>query len=140
MYRVDPVDGEVRIVADDFERPNGLAFSVDESKLYIADTRQDPSHIRVFRVSGDGSLSGGKVFGTCDDGGFDGVRVDTAGRVWAAAHDGLHCFAPDGTLIGKLQMPEICSNLTFGGPRGNELFITASSSVYTLRVTFNGAR
>jgi gluconolactonase len=139
VYRVDPANGEVRIVADDFERPNGLAFSIDESRLYIADTRQHPSHIRVFDVSDGGTLGGGEVFGTCDSGAFDGVRVDTAGRVWAAAHDGLHCFAPDGTRIGKLLMPEICSNLTFGGPRRNELFITASSSVYTLRVNFNGA-
>jgi gluconolactonase len=140
VYRVDPADGEVRIVADDFERPNGLAFSVDESRLYVADTRQTPSHIRVFDVADDGAVSGGEVFGTCDNGAFDGVRVDTAGRVWAAAHDGLHCFAPDGTRIGKLRVPEICSNLTFGGPRRNELFLTASSSVYHLRVNFNGAR
>lgn len=140
VYRVDPADGAVRIVADDFERPNGLAFSVDESRLYIADTRQNPSHLRVFDVKEDGTLAGGEIFGTCDKGAFDGVRVDTKGRVWAAAHDGLHCFALDGTLIGKLLVPEICSNFTFGGPRGNELFITASSSVYHLRVNFNGAR
>ncbi|WP_340687533.1 SMP-30/gluconolactonase/LRE family protein [Amycolatopsis coloradensis] len=139
VYRVDPVDGAVRIVADDFSRPNGLAFSVDESLLYIADTRQKPSHIRVFSVD-NGRLSGGGIFATCDAGGFDGVRVDAAGRVWAAAHDGLHCFAPDGTRIGKLRVPEICSNLTFGGPRRNDLFITASSSVYTLRVNFSGPR
>ncbi|MFC9252947.1 SMP-30/gluconolactonase/LRE family protein [Amycolatopsis thailandensis] len=139
VYRADPLDGSVRIVADDFARPNGLAFSLDESLLYIADTRQNPSHIRVFSVN-DGRLSGGGIFATCDAGGFDGVRVDAAGRVWAAAHDGLHCFAPDGTRIGKLRVPEVCSNLTFGGPRWNDLFITASSSVYTLRVNFSGPR
>ncbi|SDY39378.1 gluconolactonase [Amycolatopsis xylanica] len=138
VYRADP-DGSVTLVADDFSRPNGLAFSADESKLYIADTRQDPSHIRVFDVKG-ARLAGGAIFGTCDNGRFDGVRVDSKGDVWAAAHDGLHCFAPDGTLIGKLRMPEICSNFTFGGARRNELFITASSSLYTLRVTVNGAR
>ncbi len=140
VYRVDPADGEVRIVADDFSRPNGLAFSADESLLYIADTRQEPSHIRVFDVRTDGTLTGGDIFGTCDSGGFDGVRVDASGNIWAAAHDGLHCFAPDGTRIGKLRMPEVCSNFTFGGERRNELFITASSSLYTLRVTVNGAR
>ncbi|RSD23745.1 SMP-30/gluconolactonase/LRE family protein [Amycolatopsis eburnea] len=139
VYRVDP-SGEVRIVADDFSRPNGLAFSADESLLYIADTRQDPSHLRVFAVGPGGTLTGGEIFATSDAGGFDGVRVDNGGRVWAAAHDGLHCFDPDGTRIGKLRIPEICSNLTFGGARGNELFITASSSVYTLRVTVSGAR
>lgn len=139
VYRADPADGSVRIVADDFTRPNGLAFSLDESLLYIVDTRQNPSHIRVFSVD-KGTLSGGEIFATCDAGVFDGVRLDEAGRVWAAAHDGLHCFAPDGTLIGKLWVPEVCSNLTFGGPRRNDLFITASSSVYTLRVNFSGPR
>ncbi|MEU7786727.1 SMP-30/gluconolactonase/LRE family protein [Amycolatopsis sp. NPDC049159] len=139
VYRVAP-SGEVRIVADDFSRPNGLAFSADESLLYIADTRQDPSHIRVFGVGENGKLTGGEIFATSDSGGFDGLRVDSDARVWAAAHDGLHCFDPDGTRIGKLRLPEICSNFTFGGARGNELFITASSSVYTLRVTVNGAR
>ncbi|MFI5588978.1 SMP-30/gluconolactonase/LRE family protein [Amycolatopsis sp. NPDC051758] len=140
VYRVSPSDGSVTIVADDFSRPNGLAFSADESLLYIADTRQEPSHIRVFGVSSTGTLTGGEIFATSDSGGFDGVRVDNNGHVWAAAHDGLHCFAPDGTRIGKLRVPEICSNFTFGGARGNELFITASSSLYTLRVTVNGAR
>lgn len=138
VYRADPVDGSVRIVADDFTRPNGLAFSLDESLLYIVDTRQNPSHIRVFDVKDKGTIAGGEIFATCDAGVFDGVRVDAAGRVWAAAHDGLHCFAPDGTRIGKLRIPEVCSNLTFGGPRRNDLFITASSSVYTLRVNFSG--
>jgi gluconolactonase len=70
---------------------------------------------------------------------FDGIRLDEAGRVWAAAHDGLHCFDPDGTLIGKLRLPEVGSNLTFGGVKRNHLFITASTSVYALRVNFNGA-
>ncbi|HEX7303829.1 SMP-30/gluconolactonase/LRE family protein [Lentzea sp.] len=138
VYRVDPADGSVTVVADDFCRPNGLAFSLDGSLLYIADTRQDPSHIRVFRVEDGRALAGGEVFATSDSGGFDGLRVDAAGRLWAAAHDGLHCFAPDGTRIGKLAVPEVCSNLTFGGPRRNDLFITASSSVYTLRVNFSG--
>ncbi|MFD4638215.1 SMP-30/gluconolactonase/LRE family protein [Lentzea sp. NPDC058436] len=138
VYRAAP-DGSVTIVADDFSRPNGLAFSLDESLLYVSDTRQDPSHIRVFQVDG-GALSGGEVFAASDAGGFDGLRVDASGRLWAAAHDGLHCFAPDGTRIGKLRVPEVCSNLTFGGPRRNDLFITASSSVYTLRVNFSGPR
>ena len=139
VYRADP-DGTVSIVADDFCRPNGLAFSADESLLYIVDTRQEPSHIRVFDVRAGGKLAGGEIFATCDNGVFDGVRLDSEGRLWAAAHDGLHCFAPDGTRIGKLLVPEICSNFTFGGARGNELFITASSSLYTLRTTVNGVR
>jgi gluconolactonase len=138
VYRADPTSGEVRIVADDFSRPNGLAFSVDERQLYIADTRN--KHVRRFDVTDDGTLTGGALFATCDAGSFDGLRLDDHGRVWAVAHDGLHCFDPDGTLIGKLHLPEIVSNLTFGGPKHNDLFITATTSLYTLRVNFNGAR
>jgi gluconolactonase len=137
VYRVDPVDGRVRVVADDFERPNGLAFSADEETLYVVDTRR--AHIRRFSVIGD-ALDGGEVFATCDAGSFDGLRLDSDGRIWAAAHDGLHCFAPDGTLLGKLRVPEICSNLTFGGVQRNHLFVTATTSVYALRLNVNGCR
>src|SRR5262245_39396069 len=138
VYRVDPGSGEVRVVADDFQRPNGLAFSLDEQQLYIVDTPR--RHIRRFAVSQDGTLSGGEVFGGCDSGVFDGIRLDESGRVWAAAGDGLHCFDPDGTLLGKLLVPEVVANLTFGGPKRNHLFICASTSVYTLRVNFCGGR
>jgi len=137
VYRIDP-SGDVRIVADDFLRPNGLAFSLDERLLYIVDTRR--KHLRVFDVTEDGTLRGGEEFAPCTAGSFDGVRLDETGRVWVAAHDGLHCFDPDGTLIGKLRLPEIVSNLTFGGAKRNHLFITATSSVYTIRVNVNGAR
>ncbi len=139
VYRIDPDGGEVRVVADDFCRPNGLAFSPDETRLYIVDTRQEPSHIRVFDVTAGGTLTGGAIFGECDHGRFDGIRLDDAGRVWAAAWDGVHCFDPDGTLLGKLLLPDPVSNLTFGGPKRNHLFITAGPSLYALRVTFNGA-
>ena len=135
VYRIDP-GGEVRRVADDFDRPNGLAFSADERTLYIADSRRN--HIRRFAVTGDGELTGGDVFVTCTAGTFDGLRLDADGRIWSATHEGLHCFAPDGTLIGKLHVPEIASNLTFGGARRNFLFITASTSVYALKVNING--
>ena len=134
------IEDDLRIVAADFCRPNGLAFSPGESLLYIADTRQEPSHIRVFTVGDDGTLTGGDIWATCDFGRFDGLRADSAGRIWAAAWDGVHCFAPDGTLIGKLLLPEPVANLTFGGAALNHLFITAGGSVYALRVTFNGAR
>jgi gluconolactonase len=137
VYRLNPATGEVRIVADDFDRPNGLAFALDERALYIVDTRR--RHLRLFSVGDDGTLSGGDVFATCDAGGFDGIRLDDAGRVWAAAHDGLHCFDPDGTLLGKLRIPEVVANFTFGGRKRNDLFICASSSLYTLRVNVTGA-
>ena len=136
VYRIAP-DGAVHRVTDDFAQPNGLAFSADESVLYIADSFR--RHIRRFEVTGDGALTGGDVFASCGAGTFDGVRLDDGGRIWAATHEGLHCFAPDGTLIGKLHVPEIVSNLTFGGPRRNDLFITTASSVYAIRVTVNGA-
>ncbi|MBO0870100.1 MAG: SMP-30/gluconolactonase/LRE family protein [Micromonosporaceae bacterium] len=138
VYRVDPGTGEVRVVADDFKRPNGLAFSLDEQQLYIVDTPR--KHIRRFAVSDDGRLSGGEVFSGCDSGVFDGIRLDESGRVWAAAGDGLHCFDPDGTLLGKLHVPEVVANLTFGGRKRNHLFICASTSVYTMRVNFCGGR
>jgi len=140
VFRLDPATGSLTVVADDFVRPNGLAFSSDESCLFVVDTRQEPSHIRVFDVRDDGTLAGGAIFATCDHGRFDGIRLDSEGRLWAAAWDGVHCFAPDGDLIGKLLLPEPASNLTFGGPRLNHLFVTAGRSVYTLRVTFNGVR
>lgn len=138
VYRVDPQTGETRLVADDFVRPNGLAFSADEQQLYIVDTRE--RHIRRFEVAPDATLTGGAVFASCDAGSFDGLRLDALGRIWAAAHDGLHCFDPDGTLLGKLHLPEIVSNLTFGGPKRNDLFITATSSLYAIRLNVVGAR
>ena len=138
VYRIAPDTGEVGVVADDFNRPNGLAFSLDESRLYITDSAD--AHIRRFDVAADATLSGGEVFATCDAGTFDGIRLDEAGRVWAAAHDGLHCFDPDGTLIGKLHVPEIVANLAFGGAKRNDLYITASTSLYRIRTTVNGAR
>jgi gluconolactonase len=136
VYRIGPA-GEVDRVAGDFERPNGLAFNADESILYVGDSRR--GHIRRFTVDGGAKLAGGEVFATCDAGTFDGLRLDTEGRVWAAAHDGLHCFAPDGDLLGKLHVPEVTSNLVFGGARRNHLFITATTSVYAIRLNINGA-
>jgi gluconolactonase len=91
VYRIDP-DGTVVRVVDDFERPNGLAFSADERQLYISDSRR--KHIRVFGVTGASAINSGELFVTCDAGTFDGIRLDASGRIWAAAADGLHCFDP----------------------------------------------
>ncbi|MFD6445116.1 SMP-30/gluconolactonase/LRE family protein [Promicromonospora sp. NPDC060204] len=137
VYRRDP-DGSVTRVADDFAGPNGLAFSADERTLYIADSER--KHLRRFDVGPDLTLSGGEVLATCDAGTFDGVRVDDGGRIWAAAHDGLHCLDPDGTLLGKLLLPEVCSNLTFGGAKRNVLFVTATNLLLSIRVTVTGLR
>jgi gluconolactonase len=145
VYRVDPATGEVTIVADDFDRPNGLAFSADERQLYISDSAR--RHIRLFSVTSNVSdprpadspaLTGGAVFATCDAGTFDGLRLDSGGRIWAAAGDGLHCIDPDGTLIGKIRVPETVANLTFGGAKRNQLFICATSSLYSIMVNVTG--
>ena len=138
VYRADPATGNVTVVADDFERPNGLAFSLDETHLYIADTRRN--HIRIFPVEAGGELGDGKVFAECTAGVFDGFRLDDAGRVWAGVGEGVHCFDPDGSLIGKLHLPEAAANLTFGGPQRNRLFITATTSLYSIRLTVSAAR
>ncbi|MGA5129777.1 SMP-30/gluconolactonase/LRE family protein [Streptomyces olivoreticuli] len=140
VYRVDPGTGEVRIVADGFSGPNGLVFSPDERQLYVSDTRLN--RIRVFDVRDDGTLSDGEVFAECRPGGgaFDNIRFDDAGRLWVAAcDDGVHCYAPDGTLIGRLVVPETVSNIAFGGPKNNRLFITATTSLYSLVMSVTGA-
>ena len=143
VYRVDPADGIVRIVADDFVRPNGLAFSPDEKRLYIADTGMShvvdgPRHIRVFDVGAEGKLSGGAVWATCDAGMFDGFRLDSDGRVWTSAGDGVHCYQPDGTRIGKVRIPERVANVVFGGARLNRLFICGTTSFYAVMTMVNG--
>jgi gluconolactonase len=137
VYRLDPSTGTVTLVAGDFVRPNGLAFTPDEAQLYIADTRRN--HLRRFTVADGGVLEGGDVFATCTSGVFDGIRIDDAGRVWAAAGDGIHCYSPGGVLIGKLRLPEPVSNLTFGGVQRNVAFITATTSLYAIRLKVNGA-
>ena len=145
VYRIDPSSGAVDVVADDFERPNGLAFSPDEKYLYIADTgishRPDgPKHIRRFEVSADGkSLRNGALFADCTAGLFDGFRFDRGGRLWTSAQDGVHCYDPDGTLIGKIRIPEIVANVTFGGPKLNRLFICGTTSLYSVFLAVNGA-
>ncbi|MDA0638090.1 SMP-30/gluconolactonase/LRE family protein [Nonomuraea sp. MCN248] len=139
VYRIDPVTGETAMVAGDFTRPNGLAFSLDESKLFIADTQE--RHLRVFDVRDDGTLAGGRVFAEHEgDGGFDGLRLDSDGRVWAAVGSSVHCYDPDGTLLGRLNLPESVSNLVFGGPKRNRVFITATTSLYSVLLSIRGAR
>jgi gluconolactonase len=144
VYRVDPASGACRIAADDFVRPNGLAFTPDEARLLVSDTgathaEDGPRHIRAFDVAGDGTLSGGEVFATCTEGIFDGFRFDADGRLWTSAGDGVHCYDPDGTLIGKVLVPEKVANVVFGGPERNRLFICATSSLYAVLVAVRGA-
>lgn len=145
VYRVDPQSGTVSIVADDFVRPNGLAFSPDEKRLYVADTgathvADGPRHIRVFDVGENGKLTGGDVFATCTSGLFDGFRLDEAGRIWTSAGDGVHCYESDGTLIGKILVPEAVANVVFGGLKRNRLYICATTSLYSIMLPVNGAK
>ncbi|MBM7172608.1 SMP-30/gluconolactonase/LRE family protein [Streptomyces sp. G44] len=139
VYRIDPDTGEVRLVADCFGAPNGLVFSPDERQLYVSDTRARV--IRVFDVREDGTLSDGEVFARTADGAgsFDNLRFDDGGRLWAAAMEGgVHCYDPDGTLIGRLNIPEPVSNIAFGGPKNNRLFITATTSLYSVVMGVTG--
>ena len=138
VYRIDGASGAITRVTHDFDKPNGLAFSPDEKLLYIADSGK-PGHMRRFTVGDDGKLGGGEVFATSTAGIFDGFRVDTTGRVWSSAGDGVHCFDPDGTLIGKIPIPELVSNVTFGGPKRNRLFICGTTSLYSAFTTATGS-
>lgn len=145
VYRLDPETGDLLAVADDFDGPNGLCFSPDESVLYVSDTGifQAPDgrhHIRAFDVADDGTLKNGRVFAEIDPGKPDGFRVDTDGNVWTSAGDGVHCYSPEGELLGKLLISETVANVTFGGPRKNRLFICASTSVYAIYLNRKGAQ
>ncbi|WP_330305294.1 MULTISPECIES: SMP-30/gluconolactonase/LRE family protein [unclassified Streptomyces] len=139
LYRIDPATGEVTLAADGFDGPNGVILSPDEKRLYVSDSRA--ARVHVFDVRDDGSLTNGKVFAEAkDDVHFDNIRFDDEGRLWAAAlADGVHCYAPDGDLIGRLLVPETVSNIAFGGPKNNRLFITASTSLYSLVMSVTGA-
>ncbi len=145
VYRVDP-NGAVECVIDDMEQPNGLAFSPDQRILYVADTGAThrpggPRHIRRFTVSADGtSLSGGDAFAESTSGLFDGIRVDVEGRIWTSSDEGVQCWHPDGTMIGKVLLPEGVGNLTFGGTKRNRLMICGTSSIYAVMTMTNGAK
>ena len=145
VYRVDPASGEVAVVADDFVKPNGLAFSPDEGILYVADSGlshdpDGPHHIRAFDVDAGNALRNGRVFAEVSPGVPDGFRLDVDGNLWTSARDGVHCYAPDGTLLGKIRLPQMVSNLTFGGPKRNRLFITSSHALYAVYVAASGVQ
>ena len=139
VYRFDPKSKSIRAVVKDFDKPNGLCFSPDERKLYVADSGK-PRHIRVFDVQVGGALDGDKVFCAIDKGGPDGIRCDNAGRIWSSAGDGVHVFSPDGKLIGKILVPEAPANLCFGGADGKTLYITARKSLYAIPTLATAAR
>jgi len=146
VYRLDPRSGALTVVVDQAQqqRPNGLAFSPDESRLYVVDTPGGDKTTFVYDVVDDGAkLANGRVFFNAMPGYADGIRVDTDGNVWCGfsggeADDGVAVFTPDGTLIGRILLPERCANLCFGGRKRNRLFIAASQSIYALYVEAQG--
>jgi gluconolactonase len=142
VYRIDPA-GKIEAVISDMACPNGLAFSPDESRLYVADTGRmhgsDPQHIRVYDMVG-GRPVNGRVFHTISPGCADGIRCDSDGNLWSSAADGVHCIAPDGHLMGKILVPELVSNICFGGRAKHRLFITASTSVYSVILNRKGVQ
>ena len=118
--------------------PNGLAFSVKEDILYVADSGK-PRHIRAFNVRPDGTLDAGRVFATIDQGGPDGIRVDALGNVWSSSGDGAQVFSPAGVRIARVRLPESGANVGFGGADGRTLFITARTSLYAIDTLVRGA-
>jgi gluconolactonase len=153
VFRYDPTTKSLRAVVKDFDKPNGLCFAPDQKKIYVADSGA-PKHIRIFDVQPDGSLVNGRVFCKIDKGGPDGIRCDADGRVWSSAGDGIHIFATNGALIGKIftplipnatradapMAPETPANLCFGGKDMKTLFITARKSLYAIDLTAKGIR
>ena len=136
VYCYDPKTKSLRPVATDFDQPNGLCFSPDETRLYIADSGK-PRHVRVFGVSADNQLSGGAVFCRIDNGVPDGMRCDAAGNLWSTAGDGVQVFNPAGERLGKILVPETPANLCFGGVDGqgrSDLYLTARTSLYRVKV------
>ncbi|MGH6670924.1 MAG: SMP-30/gluconolactonase/LRE family protein [Xanthobacteraceae bacterium] len=146
VYRFDPKTGDIRIVADDFDGPNGLAFSPDERLLYIAETgdqtqERPRQYIRVFEIKPDGrTLSGGDIFHKIEPGYCDGMRVDEYGNIWSSAADGVHCISPDGELLGRIFVPHAVANLTFGGAAKNRLFIGGSTTLYSIFLNCRGVQ
>jgi gluconolactonase len=144
VYRLDPRTGRATVVAGDIDRPNGLAFSPDESKLYIVESGVSARTIRVYDVAGD-TLANGRILIAAEPGGTpDGLRCDVDGNLWCgwgmgAQQDGVRIFDPSGKPIGFIALPERCANVCFGGAKRNRLFMAASHSVYSLYVNTQGA-
>ena len=144
VFRFDPATGELAVVEDSFTRPNGLAFSPDERRLYVTDTSasHDPAgnhHLRVFDVLPGNRLGNGRVFAVVAPGLPDGFRVDEHGRLYVSAEDGIHVFDADGTLLGKILVPERTGNCAWGGADRATLYIAASTSLYRIHLDTHGA-
>jgi gluconolactonase len=144
VYRLDPETGELACLVTDMVKPNGLCFSPDESRLYVADT--GATHVagmdglmRVYDIDAAGKPVNGRHFATSPAGLFDGIRSDGEGHIWASTGMGIAVYAPDGTHIGSINVPEIVANLCFGGPKRNRLYITAQTSLYSIYLNAHAA-
>lgn len=145
VYRYDPATRLLDAVAEDFDKPNGLAFSPDESRLYIGDTGRThgedrPHHVRVFDVVDGRRLANGRLFAVVEPWVPDGMRVDIHGNLYVTAGDGVQVFDPGGRMLGKILTPEVAANCAFGGPTYDLLVIAATSSVWRIRLRTQGAR
>ena len=145
VYRLDPDDGSLSVVAGGFQGPNGLCFSPDENRLYLVETglqfdAEPEQGIYAFEVDATGALNDGQLFHRVSPGNADGLRCDEQGRVWTSAGDGVHCIAPDGTLLGRIRVPAVVSNLCFGGRHLSRLFICAGDTLYAIHTNTRGAK
>jgi gluconolactonase len=141
VFKLDPDSRELTLLADDFVLPNGLCFSQDESRLFVNDTRRQ--HIRVFDVKADQTICNSRVWASTDGdlpGVADGMKLDSAGNLYSSGSGGIHVFAADATALGVIRTPEVAANFTWGGEDLTELLMTASQSIYRLRVKIPGYR
>lgn len=145
VYRFEEATGEIDAVVTDMLHPNGLAFSPDESLLYVSDTSafnmsEGYHHIRVYDVIDGRRVQDGRVFAVIDPGQPDGLRVDESGNIFTSSGDSVQVYAPDGTRLGKILTPQTCANLTFGGSRRDRLFIASGSSLYAIDLNTRGVQ
>ncbi len=141
VYKFNPENKELTLLADDFVLPNGLCFSPDETRLFVNDTRRQ--HIRVFDVNADQTICNSRVWGSTDGdfpGVADGMKLDCAGNLYSSGSGGIHVFAPDATPLGVIRTPEVAANFTWGGENLTDLFMTGTQSIYRLRVKTPGYR
>lgn len=145
VYRFDPASNEIYPVVTDIVWPNGLVFSPDESLLYVSDSAafnipDGPHHIRVYDVVDGQWAKNGRVFAIIEPGLPDGLKVDEHGNVFTSSQDSVQVYAADGTRLGKILVPEVCANLTFGGKERDRLFITAGKSLYAIDLNTRGVQ
>ena len=146
VFKIDQKTGDIHLITDRLVKPNGLCFNNSEDKLFVSDTggshvADGPRHIYSFDLKGEKLTSENpEIFAECSNGLFDGFRIDNEDRIWTSAADGVHCYNSVGALIGKIKIPEIVSNVCFGGERLNRLFITGTTSLYSAYLAVNGIR